>query len=225
MPSLETLVAFFGVAVLLGLTPGPDNLFVLLQSAQRGWRAGMAVVLGLCAGLVVHTAAVALGLAAVFAASALAFTVLKFCGAAYLAWLAWHSLRAPVAVVDGAAAAEGAAAPEGAAGARGAAATPGLARMVGRGMVMNLTNPKVLIFFLAFLPQFADPARGSVAPQLMVLGVVFMLATLLVFGAIACFSGAFGVLLQRSARAQRWLNRVAGLVFLGLAVRLVTVTR
>ncbi|NMM86251.1 threonine transporter RhtB [Rhodococcus sp. SRB_17] len=229
MPSVETLVAFFGVAVLLGLTPGPDNIFVLLQSAQRGWRAGMAVVLGLCAGLVVHTAAVALGLAAVFAASALAFTALKFCGAAYLAWLAWHSLRAPVAVVDGGAADAGApgAAGTGAAAqsARGAAASPGLARMVGRGMVMNLTNPKVLIFFLAFLPQFADPARGSVAPQLMVLGVVFMLATLLVFGAIACFSGAFGVLLQRSARAQRWLNRVAGLVFLGLAVRLVTVTR
>ena len=220
MPSLETLLAFFGVALLLSLTPGPDNIFVLVQSAQRGWRAGMAVVLGLCAGLVVHTAAVALGLAAVFAASKLAFTVLKFCGAAYLAWLAWHSLRAQVAQVTQV--------KEGGAGvlpARSAAPVPSLARMVGRGMVMNLTNPKVLIFFLAFLPQFADPARGSVALQLMLLGGVFMFATLLVFGAIACFSGAFGVLLQRSARAQRWLNRVAGLVFLGLAVRLATVDR
>lgn len=220
MPSVETLVAFFGVAVLLALTPGPDNIFVLVQSAQRGWRAGMAVVLGLCAGLVVHTAAVALGLAAVFAASALAFTVLKFCGAAYLTWLAWHSLRARVDVVEVAAPDAGVAVSE-----RCAAAVPSMARMVGRGMFMNLTNPKVLIFFLAFLPQFADPARGGVALQLMVLGVVFMLATLLVFGAIACFSGAFGVLLQRSARAQRLLNRVAGLVFLGLALRLATVER
>lgn len=218
MPSAQTLLAFFGVAVLLALTPGPDNIFVLLQSAQRGWRAGMAVVLGLCAGLVVHTAAVALGLAAVFAASALAFTVLKFCGAAYLTWLAWHSLRAPS---DGG----NAPAAQAAAPVRAMAAAPGMARMLGRGMVMNLTNPKVLIFFLAFLPQFADPARGSVALQLMALGGVFMLATLLVFGAIACFSGAFGVLLQRSARAQRWLNRVAGLVFLGLALRLATVER
>lgn len=92
MPSIETLVAFFGVSVLLGLSPGPDNLFVLMQSAQRGWRAGMCVVLGLCGGLVVHTTAVALGLAAVFAASALAFTLLKFVGAAYLAWLAWGAL-------------------------------------------------------------------------------------------------------------------------------------
>ncbi|MBO9679197.1 MAG: LysE family translocator [Acidovorax sp.] len=214
MPSIETLIAFFGVAVLLGLTPGPDNVFVLLQSAQRGWRAGMCVVLGLCMGLVVHTAAVALGLAAVFAASSMAFTVLKMLGAAYLAWLAWQALRAP-ATVPGGAGSE----PE-AAGRAG-----GLTRMVGRGMVMNLTNPKVLIFFLAFLPQFADPARGSVAVQLMVLGVVFMLATLIVFGAIACFSGVFGAVLLRSARAQTVLNRVAGLVFLGLAVRLATAQR
>ena len=97
--------------------------------------------------------------------------------------------------------------------------------MVGRGMLMNLSNPKVLLFFLAFLPQFADPARGPVALQLMVLGAVFMLATLLVFGAIACFSGAFGALLQRSARVQRLLAQVSALVFVGLAVRLATVSR
>lgn len=213
MPSVETLVAFFGVSVVLGLTPGPDNLFVLLQSAQRGWRAGMCVVLGLCLGLVGHTAAVALGLAAVFAASSTAFTVLKFCGAAYLAWLAWGALRAPATASDlpKASSAE--------------ARRGGSWRMVGRGVVMNLTNPKVLIFFLAFLPQFADPARGGMAPQIMVLGIVFMLATLLVFGAIACFSGAFGTLLLRSARGQQLLHRVAGVVFLGLAVRLATAQR
>jgi threonine/homoserine/homoserine lactone efflux protein len=216
MPTLENLIAFFGVAILLGLTPGPDNVFVLLQSAQRGWRAGMCVVLGLCMGLVVHTAAVALGLAAVFAASAMAFTVLKFLGAAYLAWLAWQALRAPAATAQPAPTAEPGMAGD---------SRSGLLRMVGRGMFMNLTNPKVLIFFLAFLPQFADPARGSVALQLMVFGVVFMLATLLVFGSIACFSGLFGTLLMRSARAQTWLNRVAGLVFLGLAVRLATAQR
>ena len=214
MPSIETLIAFFGVSVLLALTPGPDNIFVLLQSAQRGWRAGMCVVLGLCLGLVGHTAAVALGLAAVFAASGMAFTVLKVVGAAYLAWLAWGALRAPASVHE---------APPG--GAAAAGGNGGALRMVGRGVVMNLTNPKVLVFFLAFLPQFADPAQGGMARQIMLLGLVFMLATLLVFGAIACFSGAFGALLQRSARAQRLLNRVAGLVFLGLALRLATAQR
>ena len=228
MPSFDTLAAFFGVAVLLALTPGPDNVFVLLQSVQRGWRAGMAVVLGLCAGLVVHTAAVALGLAAVFAASAMAFTVLKLCGAAYLLWLAWQALRSLPAVSVSLPAtttlpmsdAEVAAPPAAASLNRGS-----LWRMVGRGMVMNLSNPKVLMFFLAFLPQFADPVRGPVALQLMVLGAVFMLATLLVFGAIACFSGTFGALLQRSARAQRLLAQVSALVFVALAVRLATASR
>ena len=217
MPSYDTLLAFFGVCVLLALTPGPDNIFVLLQSAQRGWRVGMCVVLGLCLGLCVQTAAVALGLAAVFAASALAFGLLKWCGAAYLAWLAWQSLRAAASVRQGAASDKPVAA---------SALVPSeAARMVGRGVVMNLTNPKVLVFFLAFLPQFADPARGSMAWQIMLLGLVFMLASLLVFGAIACFSGAFGTLLQGSARAQNILNRAAAAVFLALAVRLLLVQR
>ncbi len=212
MPAIDTLIAFFGVAVLLALSPGPDNLFVLVQSAQRGWRLGMCVVVGLCLGILVHTTAVALGLAAVLAASSTAFAVLKWCGAAYLAWLAWGALRAPSQVSDTPLA-------------RNTAQPLPLRealRMVGRGVVMNITNPKVLIFFLAFLPQFADPARGSVAWQIACFGAVFVLATFLVFGAIACFSGVFGGLLQRSARAQWWLNRLAGVVFLGLAVRLAT---
>ena len=212
MPAIDTLIAFFGVAVLLALSPGPDNLFVLVQSAQRGWRLGMCVVVGLCLGILVHTTAVALGLAAVLAASSTAFTVLKWCGAAYLAWLAWGALRAPSQVSE---------TPVGSSAAQPLQLREAL-RMVGRGVVMNITNPKVLIFFLAFLPQFADPARGSVVWQIACFGAVFVLATFLVFGAIACFSGVFGGLLQRSARAQWWLNRLAGVVFLGLAVRLAT---
>lgn len=214
MSTPETLLSFFGVSLLLALSPGPDNLFVLLQSARHGARAGMAVVVGLCLGLVGHTAAVALGLAAVFASSPMAFTVLKYCGAAYLAWLAWQAWRAPVTQADTARMQSGA-----------ALDARALRRMVARGVVMNLTNPKVLIFFLAFLPQFADPARGSLAPQIMALGCVFMLAALLVFGAMACFSGAFGRLLQRSASGQRWLNRLTALVFVGLALRLASLQR
>ena len=96
MPSLQTALGFFVVSALLALSPGPDNVFVLVQSALRGPRAGLLVVLGLCSGLVVHTAAVALGLAALFAASAAAFTALKWIGAAYLLYLAWGAFRAPV---------------------------------------------------------------------------------------------------------------------------------
>ncbi|MDQ8030417.1 threonine transporter RhtB [Bordetella genomosp. 1] len=208
MPTPDTLIAFFGIAVLLALTPGPDNVFVLMQSALWGRRAGMLVVLGLCTGLLGHTAAVAVGLAAVFAASPLAFTALKLAGAAYLLYLAWQVLRAPVGTNDAARPAR----------------LPGAA-LYRRGIIMNLTNPKVLLFFFAFLPQFTRPDAGPLATQIAVFGAVFMVATLLVFGAIAFFSGAFGELLQRSPNAQRWLNRVAGIVFIGLAVRLATASR
>jgi threonine/homoserine/homoserine lactone efflux protein len=215
MPALQTLIAFFGVAVVLGLSPGPDNLFVLMQSAQRGWRVGLCVVLGLCLGIVGHTAAVALGLAAMVAASPMLFTAIKLCGAAYLLYLAWGAWRAPVSAGSPVPAQPG----------RDRLAWRSALGWTGRGMVMNLTNPKVLIFFLAFLPQFAEPARGSLALQVMALGCVFMLATLLVFGSIACGSGLFGELLLRSARAQRWLNRIAATVFGALALRLVLTQR
>ncbi len=162
-------------------------------------------------GLLVPHPAVALGLAAVLAASSLAFTLLKFVGAAYLAYLAWGALRAPV-------------------GSGGAAAADRLRtgraqawRLVGRGVVMNLTNPKVLIFFLAFLPQFADPARGGVAAQFWCWAWVFVLAALLVFGAVACFSGSSARCCSARPARSGVFNRLTGLVVLGLAVRLATV--
>lgn len=203
MISLETAIAFFGLSVLLGLSPGPDNVFVLLQSAMRGRKAGMLVVLGLCTGLLVHTSAVALGLAAIFAASALAFTVLKLGGAAYLTYLAWGAFRAPVGNLG-----------------TQSAAPVSSAHMYGRGVLMNITNPKVAIFFLAFLPQFVNAGTGHVGAQIICLGFVFILATLVTFGAIAYFSASFGQVFQRSLRAQRTLNWIAGTVFLGLAARL-----
>lgn len=202
MPSLELSLSFFGIALLLAYSPGPDNLFVLVQAATRGRWAGMCVVFGLCTGLLVHTAAVALGLAAVFAASSTAFTALKFAGAAYLLYLAWQAMRAPATDLPGQS------------GGRG------LWRMYVRGIIMNLTNPKVVFFFLAFLPQFVREEAGPVALQLCWFGFLFMVATLLAFGSITWFAAPIGRRFQRSARAQRLLNRFAGLVFLGLALRL-----
>lgn len=218
MPSLDTLLAFFGVAIVLGLTPGPDNLFVLMQSAQHGWRTGLQVVIGLCLGIAVHTCAVALGLAAIILTSPTAFTVLKLVGALYLLWLAWGAWRSPANVTPTNAQEDAAPMQHNKPGQRPLA-------MIGRGFVMNLSNPKVLMFFLAFLPQFANPALGPVPPQIGILGLVFTLATLLVFGAIACFSGFFGSILQKSSTAQRILNRIASVVFAGLAIRLLTMQR
>lgn len=203
MPTFDTSLAFSAVALLLALTPGPDNLFVLMLSASQGRRAGIWVILGLCTGLVFHTTAIALGLAALFAASTTAFTVLKYIGAAYLAYLAWQAYRAPVGT-----ALSGEMQP-----------TPARQLFV-RGIVMNLTNPKVVLFFLAFLPQFVDPKRGAVATQLALFGGLFIVATLIAFVSIACATDFIGARLRRSARAQQWLNRASAFVFAGLAVKL-----
>jgi len=208
MIPIDTAAVFFAATVALALTPGPDNIFVLTQSALHGRSAGLLVTVGLCTGLIAHTGAVALGVAAVFATSAVAFNVLKFCGAAYLLYLAWGAFRAEATDIGA-----------------GPQSTLQGRRLYFRGVIMNMTNPKVAIFFLAFLPQFADPARGSLTLQIVVLGAMFMIATLLVFGSVALFAGYVGDWLRRSARAQRVLNRVAGIVFVALALRLATAER
>lgn len=199
----EIALSFFGVAVLLALAPGPDNLFVLMQSAIWGRTSGLLVVLGLCTGLIGHTVAVTAGLAAVVAASASAFTVLKLLGAAYLLYLAWGAFRS-----------------QGHAHSEQSPTPLGPWALYRRGIIMNLANPKVSLFFLAFLPQFTSPERGAIALQTLSLGGLFMLATLLVFGLVAWFAGALGQRMQRSPSAQIILHRVAGLIFLGLAIKL-----
>ena len=211
MLSPESALAFFSLAIVLALAPGPDNLFVLMISAAEGRRAGFAVVAGLMVGVMGHTLAVALGLAALFAASATAFTVLKLAGAAYLLYLAWGAGRAPAMLV-----ASDAGAPT---------HTPPWPRLMARGVVMNLTNPKVVLFFLALLPQFVQPGQGPVAGQIVWFGALFILAATLVFGAVVLAADALRTRLARSARAQRGLNRAAALVFVGLAARLALAQR
>lgn len=199
--SFEIWIAFALASLVLAISPGPDNLFVLMQSALHGRAAGLWVVLGLCSGLVVHTTAVVIGVAALVQESPLAFNLLKLAGAAYLLWLAWGAWRAPVG--EGGPAEVPAASP---------------ARLWLRGVVMNLTNPKVLIFFLALFPQFLNAAAPA-APQLVLMGATFIVATLLVFGGIAWVAGTARDRLTRPA-VQRWLNRSAAGVFAALALRL-----
>ena len=201
----ETLAAFFVASTLLALAPGPDNIFVLTQSALRGRGAGLMVTLGLCTGLIVHTTAVAFGVAAIFQASAMAFTALKLVGAGYLLYLAWQIFRAPAVRPDSR-----------------PAAGMAIGRLYLRGIVLNVTNPKVSIFFLAFLPQFANPQRGALSLQILALGGVFILSTWLVFGAIALLAGSLGQWFTRSQKTQKIMNRIAGSVFFGLAVKLAT---
>jgi len=208
MIGVEAAVPFFFASILLGLAPGPDNIFVLTQSSIYGRKAGLFVVFGLCTGLIVHTTAVALGIAAVLQTSAYAFTVLKLAGALYLLWLAWQAFRATSShlVIK-------------------QENRRTLGQLYRRGIFMNVTNPKVSIFFLAFLPQFVDPEKGSVALQIVLLGGLFIVATLLVFGSISFVAGSLGERMGQSQRAQKILNRIAGTVFLLLAARLASVER
>ncbi|MBC7682563.1 MAG: LysE family translocator [Ferruginibacter sp.] len=208
MPSLDTCLAFFALVLVLGFAPGPDNIFVMMQSVTQGRTAGLVAMLGMCAGLAVHTLAVALGLAAIFAASATAFTVLKVVGAGYLAYLAWQAFRAPAGTLS---------AP--------VEHQADLRRIFLRGWVMNLTNPKIVFFFLALLPQFVHAERGPIATQIGVLGAIFIVSTLITFGAIAYFSATVSTRLRRSPSAQLWLNRMAGTVFLSMAARLAMTER
>ncbi|MEM7561915.1 MAG: LysE family translocator [Pseudomonadota bacterium] len=208
MIPVETLLVFFAASVALAFAPGPDNIFVLTQSALHGRKAGVLVTLGLCSGLIVHTSAVALGVAAVFQTSALAFNILKIVGALYLLYLAWQAFRAGAESIDH----------------KGESGLS-MRKLYLRGVIMNITNPKVAIFFLAFLPQFADPALGSITIQMLMFGGLFIIATFMIFGAIAWFAGFLGEWLKGSNKAQVIMNRIAGTVFTALALRLAITER
>ena len=203
MIPVDVLLVFITASIALGLAPGPDNIFVLTQSALNGRKAGILVTLGLCTGLIVHTAAVALGVAAIFQTSEIAFTGLKILGAVYLVYLAIQAFRASATKING------------------DAEAIAWSQLYIRGIIMNITNPKVAIFFLAFLPQFSDPARGSVTIQMLAFGGLFIICAFVVMGSIAWFSGFLGEWLKNSDKAQVYMNRIAGLIFIGLALRLI----
>ncbi|HLU76509.1 MAG TPA: LysE family translocator [Burkholderiales bacterium] len=199
----DVLLLFVAASAALAIAPGPDNIYVLTQSAAYGKGTGILITLGLCTGLLFHIAAVALGMAAILKTSAVAFTVIKILGAAYLLYLAWQSFRAGSATI--------AASGERPLGARA---------LYLRGILMNVSNPKVAIFFLAFLPQFADPARGAVSLQIVTLGLAFMVTAFVIFCGIAWAAGRIGEWLKGSKRVQIGIHRLTGVVFVLLACRL-----
>ena len=203
MADSSVLLAFFSTSLILALSPGPDNLFVMAQSVQNGRLAGLYVTLGLATGLIGHTIAVALGLAAIVHSSSVAFNIVTYSGAAYLLFLAWKSLKAAASNVQD-----------------GQVQVLSKGKLYRRGIVMNVTNPKVSVFFMAFLPQFADPRHGSMMVQFLLLGLLFIAATLLVFGSISLFAGGFSDKFRNSALVQKTVNRIAAMVFIGLSVKL-----
>lgn len=212
MPTTETLLAFFSYAFVLAIIPGPDNLFVVTLSTLQGVKTGLWVVLGLCTGLVIHTLAVAFGIGAIVTALPIAFTILKWLGAGYLAYLAWGAWRSTCTSTQ----TNHTATPS-------QPTPPTLSALHAwrRGFIMNLSNPKVLMFFLALFPDFMHPQQGSIISQSIVLGLCFILASAITFSGFALLAGSIGQKLQQSTSAQNWLNRLAAVLFVALAVQLV----
>ncbi|PKU24253.1 LysE family translocator [Telmatospirillum siberiense] len=205
MLDLGQAAAFFLAAGLITLAPGPDNLMVLGLGLSRGRRQGMIFGLGCALGCLSHTVLAALGLSALIAASPVLFTALRVAGGLYLLWLGVGALRG-----------RGGAA-------KASAVEDGQGRLFLKGLMANAINPKVVLFFLAFLPQFVDAAKGGIVWQILQLGVLFTLQAAVQFAAIGWFSGSVGRWLSGRPKAGTWLDRVAGGVFLLFGLRLIFV--
>lgn len=200
MPAHSTLLAFSAATVLLVLLPGPNLLFILGAGISGGRRTAVAAAVGVEVGTLVHVVAAALGISALLQSSAAAFSTVKYLGVAYLVHLGVKALRADRIE-------------------RSQRATePQLTRTaLRRGVVVNVLNPKVSLFFLAFLPQFVDPGRGSTARQILVLGLLFFVIALAIDLVYAAGSGSIGRWLKSRPGLMRRQERIAGLIYLALA--------
>lgn len=205
--TLSTLLCFLGASMALTIAPGPDNIFVMTQGIARGRKAAIVTALGMCSGISVHTVAAAFGISAVFYSSVVAFTVVKWAGAAYLLFLAYRTLRERSAVRLATADDRPAAA------------------LFRRGFIMNVLNPKVALFFLAFLPQFVTPDTPHFPLRMLLLGAIFMAQAVVIFTLIGYFSGTIGTfILARPRLAKRFDWLTAG-VFASLGIRLALAER
>ena len=200
---LTSFFAFLSASVLLTLAPGPDILYLLATSLSSGWRSGALLALGLCSGLIFHTLLVAGGVAAIIQASPFLFHLLKYAGAAYLLYLAYGSLRAggslPLAAT---------------------AAVKPAGSLYRRGLIMNILNPKVLIFFLAFLPQFIDSRQDNVTGQILLLGFIFGLQAYGIFLALSFLSTFVRQKILTLPNFPRLMNRIQATTLLAISLLL-----
>jgi threonine/homoserine/homoserine lactone efflux protein len=204
VPSLPILVAFIMASVVLAVTPGPDMTFFLSKTVAQSRAAGFAALAGVSVGVAIHSLLVAAGLSVLLAASATAFTILKIAGALYLAWLAWEAVRhgSSLSLL-----------PQ-------ARAEP-LRSVFLKGLFINLLNPKVIIFFVTFLPQFVSANDPHVAGKLLFLGITFMLANIPVCAAFILAADRIAAMLKGSSRARRIVDWMFACVLGAFAVRLV----
>lgn len=204
MPDLPQLLLFIVAGWLLNLTPGPDVLYIVNHSLRGGVRVGMVAALGIFAGCFVHVAVATIGLGALLATSALAFTVVKVIGAAYLLWMGVRLLRASTPGWS----------PD------AAPADSDMGRVFRRGFLTNALNPKVALFFLAFLPQFIAPDASHKTLVFLALGVLFSINALPVTLGYAWVAAWAARRVQLVRQAMHWLDRAAGLLFIGFGLKL-----
>ncbi len=198
---MKTLPLFLTASLVLLLTPGPAVLYIVTRSIDQGRKAGFASVLGIETANFFHVIAAALGLSAILLSSALAFNVVKFLGAAYLVYLGIRKLMTK----DETQASE-------------STEPKSLRHIFSQGVVVNVLNPKVALFFFAFLPQFVDSSRGSVSLQVLLLGLMFVLMAITTDSIYALSAGTMGHWLRGSARFQRIQRYVSGTIYIGLGL-------
>jgi threonine/homoserine/homoserine lactone efflux protein len=199
---MPEIALFLAASALLTVAPGPDIVYVLTRGIAQGPRAGFAAALGFATGCIFHTLLAALGNASLIRSSDLAFDAVRYAGAAYLAWIGIQALRHRAAF-----------------SVEGAGAARALAVIYRQSVLGNMLNPKVTLFFLAFLPQFVDTSAGRVGLQMALLGAIFMAQTVVIFGAVALFSGYIGAWIRRKPAIGERLNVFAGLTFIALGIR------
>lgn len=209
MPDTTQLLLFIAAGWLLNLTPGPDVLYIVSSALRSGVRAGVVAALGIVSGCFVHVFAAALGVGALLATSAMAFTVLKGLGAAYLVWMGLKLLRAKGGGSSRVPAATGP-----------AAVAPDLWRVYRQGFLTNLLNPKVALFFLAFVPQFIAPGTEDKVTAFLWLGLLFNLNSLPINVGYAWLAGWASGRVGAVQRAMHWMDRAAGVMFIGFGLRL-----
>ena len=202
MPEKAAFLTFLVAAFALNIAPGPDMLYVIGRSVGQGRRAGIVSALGVFVGCWVHILAAAFGIAALLRSSPMAFNLVRYAGAAYLIYLGIKMLAQRTDLTSQ------------------QLKTESLGAIFRQGVITNVLNPKVAIFFLAFLPQFIDARRGSVALQIVLLGLIFNVGGTLVNLAVAYAGGTLGELLRRNQSIARWQRRFTGLIFVGLGLRL-----
>lgn len=202
----ELLLTFFGAVLLISLVPGPDMLYVMANGMASGSRAGVVAALGMSTGLAVHTTAAALGLSALLQAAPLAMEAIRLFGIAFLCYLAidaFRSSRAPQAELT-------------------IAPVRSMRRVYLMGALTNLANPKIILFYLAFFPQFVTPDSGwPIAVQMMVLGALFIVVGVMVDGSAGFACGRLSDFLTRRRGVRRWTDRVCAGIFGTLAARLI----